>query len=70
MYKKKYRIERNQLYELVWSKPMTDIAKEYGISDKMISKICEKLNVPTPRLGYWRKIEVGENVPKTTTSQY
>lgn len=57
-------ITRDKLYELVWSKPMVDIAAEYGVSDKMIAKICEKLNVPTPGLGYWRKIEVGENVPK------
>ena len=57
-------ITRDKFYVLVWSKPMTEIAKEYDISDKMIAKICEKLNVPTPGLGYWRKIEVGENIPK------
>ncbi len=57
-------ITRDKLYDLVWSKPMTEIAKEYGVSDKMIAKICDKLNVPTPGLGYWRKREVGENIPK------
>jgi hypothetical protein len=61
---KEYRIERNQLYELVWSKPLTEVAKEYDVSDKSIAKICEKLNVPVPGLGYWRKIEVGEEIPK------
>ena len=57
---KEYRIERKQLYELVWSKPMTEVAKEYSVSDKAIAKICDKLNVPVPGVGHWRKIEVGE----------
>ena len=61
---KEYRIERNQLYELVWSKPLTEVAKEYSVSDKAIAKICDKLNVPVPGVGYWRKIEVGEDLPK------
>jgi hypothetical protein len=61
---KEIRIEREKLYELVWSKPMTDVAKEYGVSDKAIAKICDKLSVPVPEVGYWRKIEVGEDLPK------
>jgi len=61
---KEYRIEREKLYELVWSKPMTDVAKDYDVSDKAIAKICGKLNVPVPGVGYWRKIEVGKNLPK------
>ncbi|MBE0551416.1 MAG: hypothetical protein IH619_03440 [Ignavibacterium sp.] len=61
---KEYRIERKQLYELVWSKPLTEVAKEFDVSDKAIAKICDKMNVPVPGVGYWRKIEVGEKVEK------
>jgi len=61
---KETRIEREKLYELVWSKPMTEVAKKYEVSDKSIAKICNKLNVPVPGVGYWRKIEVGEKVEK------
>ena len=61
---KETKIERNQLYELVWSKPMTEVAKEYEVSDRALTKICDKLNVPYPGLGYWRKIEVGEHPPR------
>ena len=43
---------------------MTEIAKEYGVSDKAIAKICNKLNIPVPGLGYWRKIEVGQEIKK------
>lgn len=61
---KETRIERNQLYELVWSKPMTEVAEQFEVSDKSIAKICDKLNVPYPEVGYWRKIEVGEKPSK------
>lgn len=31
---------REQFYELVWSKPMTHLAKEFAISDVALHKIC------------------------------
>ena len=33
-------IERKQLYKQVWSKPMSKLAKDYGISDVGLKKIC------------------------------
>jgi hypothetical protein len=56
------RVERQVLYNQVWSKPMTKLAKEYGISDVALAKICKKLNIPYPRLGYWRRKETGKTV--------
>ena len=53
-------IERNQLYKLVWSKPVVQIAKDFGISDVAVSKICKKLNIPKPGLGYWAKKQFGK----------
>ena len=61
---KHYKLRRDELYEKVWSKPMVEIAKEYEVSDKAIAKICDKLNIPVPGLGYWRKVEVGEKVKR------
>ncbi|MBT4035223.1 MAG: hypothetical protein HOB84_03590 [Candidatus Marinimicrobia bacterium] len=48
-------ISRQELYNLVWSKPVVQIAKDFGISDVAIAKICKKLNIPKPGLGYWAK---------------
>ncbi|MEJ2105189.1 MAG: hypothetical protein P8X47_11520, partial [Ignavibacteriaceae bacterium] len=62
---KQIKIERTELYEKIWSKPMTEIAKEYEVSDKAIAKICYKLKIPVPGLGYWRKVETGIKVVKT-----
>jgi hypothetical protein len=59
------KISRQELYNLVWSKPMTTLAKEYNISDNGLRKICKKLNIPLPELGHWQKIQYGKKV-KTT----
>lgn len=56
------KISRQELYDLVWSKPMTTLAKEYNISDNGLRKICKKLSIPLPQLGHWQKIQYGKKV--------
>lgn len=36
------KISRQELYDLVWSKPMTALAKEYNISYYELRKIAKK----------------------------
>ena len=55
-------VTRQALYDQVWSTPMTKLAKEYGISDVALAKVCKKLNVPYPWRGYWRRKETGKAV--------
>lgn len=55
---------REKLYEQVWSQPMRRLAPTYGISDVGLSKICRKLQVPTPPVGYWQKKEFGHDVER------
>jgi hypothetical protein len=55
-------ISRRSMYELVWSKPMTKAAQDFGISDVALKKICQKHRVPTPPRGYWAKREAGKPV--------
>lgn len=55
-------VSRQTLYTQVWSTPMARLAKEYGISDVALAKICKKLNVPYPGRGYWRRKETGKAV--------
>ena len=49
-------ISREALYELVWSKPMTSVAKDLGISDVMLGKMCKEQLVPKPPRGYWANL--------------
>ena len=53
-------VTRDELYRLVWAKPVTEIAKELGISNVGLAKICTRLSVPRPPRGYWQKLEFGK----------
>lgn len=56
---------RAEFYELVWSKPMTHLAKEFALSDVALHKICKKHDIPNPPLGWWAKKVAGKPVKQT-----
>lgn len=58
------KLNRQELYDLVWQKPMVEISKEYGLSDRGIAKLCERHSIPVPPRGYWAKIQAGKKVIK------
>ena len=43
---------------------MRTLAKEYGMSDVGLAKICRKHDIPIPPVGYWRRKETGQNVAR------
>ena len=61
-YPKKF--SRQELYEKVWQTPMTQLAKQYGLSDVGLAKICKKYDIPRPPRGYWAKKSAGMIVEK------
>ncbi len=58
--------KRANLYEEVWREPVRTVAKNYGISDVALAKICRKLEVPLPGRGYWARKAAGQNVSRPT----
>jgi len=58
-------LTRQEIYDLVWSTPMTKAAESFGISDVGLAKICDRHRVPTPQRGYWAKKEAGKKVKQT-----
>ena len=48
-------LTRQALYELVWVKPMTQVAAELGISRNGLAKICDRLLIPYAGRGHWGK---------------
>ncbi|MBA4000159.1 hypothetical protein [Brevundimonas sp.] len=56
---------REEFYELVWSKPMTQLANEFALSDVALHKICRKHGIPNPPLGWWAKKAAGKPVERT-----
>jgi 5-methylcytosine-specific restriction endonuclease McrA len=47
--------DKENLEKLVWSKPMTRLSKELGVSDNSIIKRCKKLGIERPDRYYWLK---------------
>jgi hypothetical protein len=55
---------REKLYEEIWAEPITVVSKRYGVSDSFLVRICKRLNVPRPPMGYWAKLAAGKKSPK------
>lgn len=53
---------RQELYDLVWSEPMKNLASRFELSDVGLAKTCKKMKVPRPPRGYWAKLEAGKKV--------
>ncbi|RIJ24658.1 hypothetical protein D1224_10655 [Henriciella barbarensis] len=63
------RYTREELYDLVWTKPVSLLAPKLGISDRGLTKICDRHEIPTPGRGYWAKLEANKRVRKTPLPQ-
>ncbi|WP_409283046.1 hypothetical protein [Pseudomonas putida] len=44
-----------QLFEMVWERPVLIIAREIGVSDVGLSKACRKAGITLPTRGHWVK---------------
>lgn len=58
----KKAITRKDLYNLVWSKPITVLAKELAFDAYNLRKLCKKHNIPLPESGYWQKLKFNKEV--------
>ncbi|MCW5706958.1 hypothetical protein [Shinella sp.] len=48
---------RAELHALVWAKPMTEIAREFGVRDQHVAQACDANDIARPRAGHWQKID-------------
>lgn len=49
------RPSKHELEILIWSKPTTHLAQDFGVSDKAIEKWCKAYEIEKPPRGYWAK---------------
>jgi hypothetical protein len=56
-------LTRQELFRLVWSKPATHVAKDFGVPPAVVLKACKILNVPRPTTGHWVRVEHGQSPP-------
>lgn len=64
------KLTREEPHEKLWITPATKLAKEFGISDVTLGKICKKLNIPKPYPGYWQQLAVGRRAHKFCLTHY
>ena len=57
------QVTREQLFDLVWSSPVSKVAPTLGLSDVGLAKRCKREGVPLPSRGYWAKVAAGHQQP-------
>ena len=53
---------RQELYDLVWSTPLTTLTLKYRISFHKLRSTCVKMNIPLPDYGHWMRIQYHKSV--------
>lgn len=53
-------VSREELERLVWSKPTTLVAADFGVSDTAVNKKCRLEGVRKPPSGFWAKVDSGK----------
>jgi hypothetical protein len=55
-------VNRQELYNLVWSEPMLKVAAQFEVSFSYMARICTLLNVSRPERGYWLSSLLGRQI--------
>lgn len=57
-------VDREKLFEQVWSVPMLHLAPTYGLSGPALRQLCVELRVPVPIRGHWARLAAGHVIPR------
>ncbi len=57
-------MDRKQIYDEVWTAPLTILAKKYSLNYTELTKALSEANVPYPASGYWLKKSWGKTTEK------
>lgn len=58
------QITRTELHKKIWTHPISTVAKEFGLSDNGLRKLCVRNEVPCPPRGFWAKLQAGKDVSR------
>ena len=56
-------ITRQDIYDLVWFKPIREVSIQLNIKATLIKGICQSHKIPVPMLGHWTKLEFNKESP-------
>ena len=55
-------LTRKELFDLVWSKPVAALLRKYDIKNSELKKILAEMNIPTPEMGHWQRLQYGKPI--------
>lgn len=55
-------LSRKELYDLIWSKPLSTLSIELDLSFLELRKICTDYQIPVPKNGHWSKLKFSKPV--------
>jgi hypothetical protein len=55
----RHDFRREDLYHLVWTSPVSEVAARLGVSEVALAKLCRRAAIPLPGRGYWQKNRSG-----------
>jgi hypothetical protein len=58
----KITLTRKELYDMIWTAPMSSMTKKYELTYTELRRICNDLSIPVPESGYWSKVHYGKSV--------
>lgn len=53
-------LSRKNLYDQVWNETVAAFCLKYDVPEEGVEDICNRLNVPMPGIGHWRKLKQGK----------
>lgn len=56
-------VSRTELFDLVWQKPLQQVAAHYDADYWHIRQLCNDRDIPRPPKGYWNKVSAGKPLP-------
>lgn len=54
------QLTRAELYRQIWETPLIRVAAHYGVTNFLLSALCQRHDIPTPPAGYWSKLAHGK----------
>ena len=62
------QIQREELYNLLWKKPISQVAEDIDFDTTLLRKVCKDNLIPLPKNGYWTKLKHNKPVVKKELS--
>lgn len=56
-------LSRQELLDLIWSRPMRSAAADLGVSDVALRKAAIRAGLPLPPVGHWNRVHAGKKAP-------